>query len=121
VAGKLRASAVRGANERAGVADPGAAHAEQFGPRQVVVDRAKVSPMWTARFLEVVAAGGSRNPAKWLHRLYLRPARAWSNTVSAMLRKAQGRPNRPALVSRAYARGILSVATLGRTGLQRTT
>lgn len=74
---------------------------------RVVVDHSKVLTDVDARILEGVAAGVST--VQMASQLYL-SRQGVEYHVSAMLRKLKA-PNRPALVAKAYALGILSVAT----------
>lgn len=74
---------------------------------QVVVERGKVLTELDARILEGVAAGVST--VQLANQLYL-SRQGVEYHVSAMLRRLKA-VNRPALVSRAYALGILSVGS----------
>jgi PAS domain S-box-containing protein len=74
---------------------------------RVVVDQSKVLTDVDARILEGVAAGVST--VQMASQLYL-SRQGVEYHVSAMLRKLKA-PNRPALVAKAYALGILSVAS----------
>lgn len=106
VAGNLTAVAVRG-NDQGSAAILVLLTPSSSGNGKVVVDQSKVLTDVDARILEGVAAGAST--VQMASQLYL-SRQGVEYHVSAMLRKLKA-PNRPALVSRAYALGILSVAT----------
>jgi PAS domain S-box-containing protein len=107
VAGNLTAVAVRGNGRVATAVLVLITPTNPSGNGRVVVDQSKVLTDVDARILEGVAAGVST--VQMASQLYL-SRQGVEYHVSGMLRKLKV-PNRPALVSRAYALGILSVAT----------
>ncbi|KAA2254121.1 PAS domain-containing protein [Solihabitans fulvus] len=105
--GELTGVAVQGHDRRTGAIVVLMRPDDQAVPGQVVVDRDRVLTEVDAKILEGVAAGMST--VQLAAQLYL-SRQGVEYHVSAMLRKLKA-PNRPALVSRAYALGILSVGS----------